>query len=75
MTDIKERIYHHFYTRKRHFILGKPTLTIFRDKDRYDISAEYKDKAPWFRVDHGVAHIYFSTVEDIAEFIEKNKEL
>lgn len=74
MTDIKERIYQHFFTRKKSFILGKPSLTIFQGKDRFDITAEYKDK-PIFRIEHGVAHVYFSDIDNIVDFIEKRKEV
>jgi hypothetical protein len=74
MTDIKERIYQHFYTRKKHFIINKPSLTIFQNKDRFELTAEYKDGSPLFKLDHGVAHIYFTDVDSIVEFIEKNKE-
>lgn len=74
MNDIKTRIYQHFYTRKKHFILGKPSLTIFQDKDRFEITAEYKNNMPIFKVEHGVAHIYFTDIDHIAEFIEKHKD-
>ena len=73
MTDIKSRIYQHFYTRKRHFILGKPSLTIFQDNDRFEVTAEYKEGGPWFKVDHGVAHISFSDIDSLVDFIEKHK--
>jgi hypothetical protein len=74
MTDIKARIYQHFYTRKKNFILGKPVLTIFQDKDRFDIRGEYEDKQIRFKLDHGVAHIYFTDIDNLVEFIEKHKE-
>lgn len=74
MTDLKARIFQHFYTRKKHFIIGKPSLTIYQDKDRFDLSAEWKDNAPLFKIDHGVAHIFFSDIDNLVEFIEKHKE-
>lgn len=74
MTDIKSRIYQHFFTRKKAFILGKPSLKVFQDKDSFEIFGEYNDGKARFKVDHGVAHIYFSDVDNIVEFIEKHKE-
>jgi hypothetical protein len=74
VSFIKSRILQHFYTRKRHFIIGKPSLTIYQDKDRFDLIAEWKDGAPHFKVDHGVAHIYFNDIDNVVEFVEKHKE-
>lgn len=74
MIDIKTQIYNHFFTRKKHFILGKPPLIINEGKESYIITAEYKGH-PWFRVDHGVAHIYFTDVDEIIQFIEKHKHV
>jgi hypothetical protein len=69
--DIKSKLLNHFYTRKQNFILGKPTLTLFEGKERFDVSSDYVDKKPRFKIDHGLANIYFSNVEDIVDFIEK----
>jgi len=74
MIDIKTQIYNHFYTRKKHFILGKPQLIINEGKEMFTISADYKGY-PAFRVDHGVAHIYFTDVDEIVQFIEKHKHV
>jgi endo-1,4-beta-mannosidase len=74
MNDIKSRIYHHFFTRKKHFILGKPPLMISQGKEIYYIYGEFKDGNPWFRVDHGVSHIYFTDIDNTVDFIEQHKE-
>jgi hypothetical protein len=74
MNDIKSRIYNHFFTRKSHFIINKQPLLITEGKEFFYLSAEYKDNQPWFKVDHGVSHIYFSEVDNIVDFIEKYRE-
>ena len=74
MNNIKSRIYHHFFSRKQHFIIGKGPLEIPISREKFSISAEYKNGEPWFKVEYGVAHIYFADVDNIVEFIEKHKE-
>lgn len=73
MIDIKTQIYQHFYTRKKHFILGKPPLVIIQDKEKYIISAEYNGY-PAFKVDHGVVNTYFIDVDEMVAFIQKHKD-
>lgn len=75
MNDIKDRIYNHFFTRKRYFILGKPVLTIRVGKEIFNITGEARDGIPSFKVEHGLAILYFNDAEGVIEFIEARKEL
>lgn len=74
MNDLKSRIYQHFFTRKKYFILGKPPLLVHQNKDYFAINGEVLDGTPRFRVDNGMKHNYFTEVDNVVEFIDKFKE-
>lgn len=74
MDDIKDLIYQHFFTKKLSYIIGRPALEMPVGKEVFLIKGEYKNKKPWFKVNRGVADIYFINVEKIAEFIDKIRQ-